>query len=189
MNNAIISVIGMAGSGKSTLSKSLAERFSFTHMVTGDAVRRMAEQDPEVKAALDKGEFAPREKMNRFMMQWLSDEADRNTIVLDGYPRYKEQFFDMVGMGIAMKLPVYLLYVTCDDSTARHRLLKRKRADDHEDAINKRIENFWKETYEVVSLAEICLQNKVKTLYMGTPEETLKQAIEYTHQRILNAAR
>ena len=50
-------LLGGPGSGKSTYSEAISKHFGIPHIYPGDILRKS--DDPEVKALISKGEFAP----------------------------------------------------------------------------------------------------------------------------------
>jgi adenylate kinase len=173
-------VIGMAGSGKSTMCRSIAENSGFTHVATGDIVRALAKQDPAVKAALDRGEFAPQRKMNMFFRDYLRGLSLTNGVfLLDGYPRYRDQLMDLYLISQKYDVNVGLIYVDCDVKVARERLLGRGRADDFDANIDKRAELFFAETYPLLSMFNIVFRKPQVTITQSTPSLMAYQAIKF----------
>ena len=62
-------ILGGPGSGKSTYSEYISEHFDIPHIYPGDMLRKST--DPEVKALLAKGEFAPLDVVVKLIKQRL----------------------------------------------------------------------------------------------------------------------
>src|SRR5882672_1142909 len=85
-----VSLIGLPGSGKTTLCRSLAEALGWPAFVIGDALRAQAKSDPMLQATLDRGELAP-EGVAVELMREAAKEAAGRGLVIDGFPRHKDQ--------------------------------------------------------------------------------------------------
>jgi adenylate kinase len=119
-----VCVTGIPGSGKTTLAAALAARFDVPLVSTGDIAR---EVDPESVA---RGEMADRVKIHYALQHRL---VGLPSFILDGAPRE-------IG-----ELPVIppnskVILLTTRRDIARDRLLRRGRADDLPDIIDRRID-------------------------------------------------
>jgi len=82
---------GAPGCGKGTQARILKEKTGIAHLSTGEMLRQFAQKDTplgrELKATLDKGEFAS-DAMIIEMVKNRIDEPDcKNGFILDGFPR------------------------------------------------------------------------------------------------------
>lgn len=82
---------GAPGCGKGTQARILKEHADICHLSTGEMLRAEAAKDTplgrDLKAALDRGEFATDEMIIE-MVSHRIDEADcKNGFILDGFPR------------------------------------------------------------------------------------------------------
>jgi len=82
---------GAPGCGKGTQARILKEKTGICHLSTGEMLREFAKQDTplgkDLKAALERGEFATDEMIIEMVKQRI-DEADcRHGFILDGFPR------------------------------------------------------------------------------------------------------
>ena len=82
---------GAPGCGKGTQARILKEKTGICHLSTGEMLREFSKQDTplgkDLKAALERGEFATDEMIIEMVKQRI-DEADcRHGFILDGFPR------------------------------------------------------------------------------------------------------
>ncbi len=82
--------MGPPGSGKGTQSKFLCDRFSVTHLSTGDMFREAISNKTEVgvraKSYMDKGELVPDQVVIDIIKEKLSTLNGKG-FILDGFPR------------------------------------------------------------------------------------------------------
>ena len=136
-------LLGGPGSGKSTYSEAISKHFGIPHIYPGDVLRKSA--DPEVKALLSKGEFAPLDVVVKIIKQEISKSPDG--YILDGFPRNMEQLKEMQKANIEVNRVIYL-----DESEAEvlRRLTARGRADDKPEIVKNRLKVYERETGPVV---------------------------------------
>ncbi len=162
----------MPGSGKSTLATALSDMFGVRLINAGNVARDQAKTDPEVAAALASGQFAPKEKMNAAMKLLITKAVlGGETIVLEGYPRYKEQLDDLLAVAGDR---VYFVRLDCNDGVATGRMLNRKRGDDKPDIIERRLLEFWIDTYPIFTRL-----TSVVSIPIGTQLDALNGAINH----------
>jgi adenylate kinase len=138
----MIVCMGVAGSGKSLQGRMLADRFGYPWLSTGEFLRMVVAGERrremlEGKLLSDQEMIAVTEKI--FGMIDTSAE-----FVLDGFPRtlaqsdwllaYLDQHDDMV--------PLTVLHMVASREVVKKRLMGRGRADDHEEAIAERFDEY-----------------------------------------------
>lgn len=124
---------GLPGSGKTTQAKKISEYLNFCYVGVGDVLRSYANENQEVKEALEKGEMVDDKLVAELVKQRFSVPDCAGGVVVDGYPRHIEQVevFD----------PKYdkIFYLKISEVMAKNRLLSRGRKDDIEEVVNHRI--------------------------------------------------
>ena len=136
----MIILFGPAGSGKSTQGRTLADLYGWRWLSVGQVLRDSGEFDDIMK----EGALVDDATVVRMMDKQIEfAEAEGMEIVLDGYPRDKEQteimlkagssFFDKVDGAVVLSVPVDELW---------QRIELRGRADDTREALKKRINIF-----------------------------------------------
>ena len=83
-------LMGLAGSGKSTQGRILAERLGGEWLSAGQVLRET--QDPAMREVMDRGELVDDELVIRLMETRMAQaEAAGKPVILDGYPRTVRQ--------------------------------------------------------------------------------------------------
>ena len=84
----MIILFGLAGSGKGTQGKALAELFGWRTLSVGQAIR----DSGGYTNIIDKGNLIPDEDVIKLMTKQIEKaEAEGFDVILDGYPRTKVQ--------------------------------------------------------------------------------------------------
>jgi adenylate kinase len=93
--------MGPPGSGKGTQSKFLCDKFSVSHLSTGDMFREAISNKTEVgmraKSYMDKGELVPDQVVIDLIKEKLSSLSG-NGFILDGFPRTVPQAIALDGL-------------------------------------------------------------------------------------------
>lgn len=137
-----ITILGKAGSGKSTVARAVAERLGWQYISTGEIARSL----PYYGEWQALGFMAP-EKQMRQAFEIAIEPHDM--IVLDGMPRkpeqvdYLDQLFD----------EVYYYVISIDDEEAKRRLIVRGREDDTPIAIGQRLKDYHRITAKALAKA------------------------------------
>jgi len=134
----MIILFGLAGSGKGTQGKALAELFGWRTFSVGQVIRDTG----KYTATIDKGNLIPDEDVIRLMTEQIERaEAEGFNVILDGYPRsaYQAEWLmahmaDRIDGAIILEVPKEELY---------ERLALRGRDDDKEkESIDRRFAIF-----------------------------------------------
>ena len=146
----MIILFGLAGSGKGTQGKALSEFFGWRWLSVGQAIR-----DTGAYAdTIDKGNLIPDEDVIKIMDKQIEKaEAEGFDVILDGYPRTKEQakymmehMADKIDGAIILDVPKEELY---------KRLEIRGRDDDkNKESIDRRFEIFEQNICSILPLLE-----------------------------------
>ena len=152
MKNLRLVILGRQGSGKGTQCLRLSELYRTIHISTGDMLRAAVETQTELgkkaKIIMDAGDLVPDEIINGI----VADRIEMNDVlesgfILDGYPRTSAQAEalegELLSSGLSLDLAINL-EVPVDEVTQR--MLDRSRADDTEEAIQRRLEIYENET-------------------------------------------
>ena len=82
---------GAPGCGKGTQARILKEKTHIAHLSTGEMLRQFAQKDTplgrELKAALDRGEFASDEMIIEMVKNRIAEPDCEHGFILDGFPR------------------------------------------------------------------------------------------------------
>lgn len=82
---------GAPGCGKGTQARILREKTGICHLSTGEMLREYAQKDTplgrDLKAALDRGEFATDEMIIEMVKNRIDAEDCKRGFILDGFPR------------------------------------------------------------------------------------------------------
>lgn len=144
-----IVMLGGPGSGKSTYTKFLMDRYGIPHIYPGGMLRKEVEKNTEIgkqiKDLITKGKFAPSEMVLKLIKDRIAQSPDG--YVLDGWPRYMKQVREMERENIGHDVAVFL---DVSKEEVMKRLLARGRVDDTEEVINDRIKLYKQETGPVV---------------------------------------
>ena len=170
-------IFGPQGSGKGTQAKKLAKKLGIEHVSTGELLRKHVREETElgkkVKIYLEKGILVPPELNIQVLQEGISG---KDGFILDGYPRNKEQAESLnnitdIDKALLLEVPddVSIKRISgrriCEKGHEYHveylppkkegicdidGLELKKRTDDEEDAIKKRLEIYHEETEPVV---------------------------------------
>jgi adenylate kinase len=150
------------GAGKTTQAKMLAEKLGVPCLVSGDLVRRMAENDKGImgdicRETLAAGHYVADSEMFVLWKARLKDTDTQNGWVIDGFPRnmtqaeFLEDKLDKHGKKVDL-----VIYLNVSEETSMGRLLKRGRklADgglhDSEELIRERLKRYKAEESSVL---------------------------------------
>lgn len=146
----MIILMGLAGSGKSTQGKRLAEELDGVWLSAGQVLRDT--NDPEVNAIQEQGGLVPDSLTIRLMTQAIAEAivAGRE-VILDGYPRTVEQAEWIVENAIERIQAVVIIEVPKTELVKR--LMKRGRSDDMSiEAIEERFRIVEQNIYSVCEI-------------------------------------
>ena len=148
--------LGPPGAGKGTQAQVLSELFSIPHISTGDILRAAVKEQTTLgqraQGYMDKGELVPDELILDLIRERLSQSDTSNGWILDGFPRNVSQaeFLDKLLEELSLSADV-VLNLEVPDETLIERLLARKRKDDNESTIRRRLEVYRQDTVPVIA--------------------------------------
>ncbi len=148
----MIVVLGIAGSGKSTQCNLLHTMGGYQWLPVGQMLRDNIKV-PELMQELEEGEILSDDVVIPMVERVIFEHGDNPELVLDGFPRTFRQSNWLLSKRAdgSMNLRTALL-LKVSEATAKERLLKRGRADDHEDAINERFEEYHQAVLPILQL-------------------------------------
>ncbi len=130
-----IILIGPQGSGKGTQARLIYEKFNFFYFESGAFLRKIAENNEELKRDLASGMLVPDKEMTSYLSAFLDQEGLYDDIVFDGFPRTVDQFKFWRNWleEKEVKLDLTLLLVISEEETVRR--LSARRLDSETGAI------------------------------------------------------
>jgi adenylate kinase len=152
-------LLGPQGAGKGTQAKRIAVEYDIPHIASGEILREEMQARTElgqrVKEVYDRGDLVSDDLMIELIKIRLAQPDTENGFILDGFPRTTpqaealDQMFNDIGRAFNV---VFALQIP--DELAFERLHKRAelegRADDTDDAIRRRLENYHRETEPLI---------------------------------------
>ena len=152
-------LLGPQGAGKGTQAKRISEEYEIPHVASGEILRSEMQAGTElgrrVKDVYDRGDLVSDDLMIELIKTRLAQADTENGFVLDGFPRTTvqaealDEMFNDIGRNFSV---VFALQIP--DDVAFERLHRRAeiegRADDTDDAIRRRLENYHRETEPLV---------------------------------------
>jgi adenylate kinase family enzyme len=142
-----IFMCGPPGSGKSTISKMLSDKYGLLNISSGSVVRNILKMNNDmsekIRLYVDKGELIPSELMIEIIIPVItSPTALYNGFILDGYPPSKEDLTNLEKYNI---YPDIVFYFNCSDETAiKRQCMRKERITDTEEIAKKRVDIFRK---------------------------------------------
>jgi adenylate kinase len=156
-------LFGPPGAGKGTQSEKLIKKYGFVHISTGDLFRWHTKHDTDlgkrVKEIMNSGALVPDEITIAMLQEEVSKNPNAGGFLFDGFPRTVPQaealdaFMKKNGSAIH-----HVIALEVTEAEVRARIAKRKlesnRADDEEDKLNKRIDEYFSKTIHVLPFYE-----------------------------------
>jgi adenylate kinase len=152
-------LLGPQGAGKGTQAKRIAAEYGIPHVASGEILRAEMAAETElgrrVKDVYDRGDLVSDDLMIELIRARLAQPDTDNGFILDGFPRTTAQaealdhMFGEIGRNFSV---VFALQIP--DAVAFERLRKRAvlegRADDTDEAIKRRLDNYHRETEPLI---------------------------------------
>jgi adenylate kinase len=137
--------MGIAGSGKGTQGKMLADKYGLHLISMGDVVRMYV--TGKQRERMLAGGLLEDEEIISIVDNVLSSIPDKQTVLMDGFPRtipQAEWLFEQVEKG-RFQLDM-ALHLKASSEAVKQRLLSRARIDDTEEAIEARFSDYDRST-------------------------------------------
>ncbi|XP_062891970.1 adenylate kinase isoenzyme 5-like isoform X2 [Mobula hypostoma] len=152
----IIFVIGGPGSGKGSQCMKIMEKYGFTHLSTGNLLRKEITNETErgkrIKKIMVEGGLVPLGVTLEILKDALLENLQETKgFMIDGYPRTLKQAetFDQ-----SFAPPSIVLLIDCSPEVMKQRLINRGqtggRFDDNEVTISKRVQTYFADSVPVV---------------------------------------
>lgn len=148
-------LLGAPGSGKGTQAERIVHRYSIPHISTGDLLRaEVAAGTPlgqKAKAIMEAGGLVSDDIMLGMIEERLGQDDVGNGFMLDGFPRTLPQAEALDEMLAKLGQPIdVVIFFDVDYGEIMQRLLARKRDDDTEETIRKRLEVYEAQTAPLI---------------------------------------
>jgi adenylate kinase len=152
-------LLGPQGAGKGTQASRISTEYGIPHIASGEILRAEMGADTDlgrsVKETIERGDLVPDDVMIELIRNRLEQPDTEAGFVLDGFPRTTVQaealdsMFNDIGRNLSVAFALQI-----PDEVAFERLRRRAevegRADDTDDAIQRRLDNFHRETEPLV---------------------------------------
>jgi adenylate kinase len=141
--------MGIAGSGKGTQGKILADEYGYHWISSGEILRMYI--TGERRQRMLAGELLDDEEIIRIWDKVLASISDKNECVLDGFPRTIPQAEWLLKEAKQGRFRVTeVLHLVASREAVTNRLLERGRQDDHAKAIEARFNEYEKSTMPII---------------------------------------
>jgi adenylate kinase len=152
-------LLGPQGAGKGTQAKRISSEYGIPHIASGEILRAEMDAGTEfgkrIKEVYDRGDLVSDDLMIELIRSRLEQPDAEAGFVLDGFPRttFQAEALDSILSDIARSFSV-VFALQIPDEVAFERLRKRAevegRADDTDEAIQRRLDNYHRETEPLV---------------------------------------
>jgi adenylate kinase len=152
-------LLGPQGAGKGTQAKRISAEYGIPHIASGEILRAEMDAGTElgnrVKDVYDRGDLVSDDLMIELIRNRLEQPDTEAGFVLDGFPRTTvqaealESMFNDIGRNFSVAFALQI-----PDEVAFDRLRRRAevegRADDTDEAIQRRLDNYHRETEPLI---------------------------------------
>jgi adenylate kinase len=152
-------LLGPQGAGKGTQAARISTEYGIPHIASGEILRAEMGADTElgrsVKETIELGDLVPDDVMIELIRNRLEQPDTESGFVLDGFPRTTVQaealdtMFNDIGRNFSVAFALQI-----PDEVAFDRLRRRAevegRADDTDEAIQRRLDNYHRETEPLI---------------------------------------
>jgi adenylate kinase len=156
-------LFGPPGAGKGTQSDKLIEKYGFVHISTGDVFRLHVKNKTELGIKVDEimnsGELVPDSITIAMLKGEMDKSPDAKGFLFDGFPRTVPQAeaLDQFHKDLGLPIPK-VVQLDVSEAEIRARIAKRKltsnRADDADEKLEKRINEYFTKTIHVLPYYE-----------------------------------
>ena len=141
----MILLMGIAGSGKGTQGKMLADKYGLHLISMGDVVRMYV--TGKQRERMLAGGLLDDKEIIAIVDKVLSSIPDKQTVLMDGFPRTIPQAEWLLGQVEKGSFQLDMaLHLKASNEAVKQRLLSRARIDDNEEAIEARFNEYDRST-------------------------------------------
>jgi adenylate kinase len=149
----VILLMGLAGTGKGTQGTLLADKHGMRLISMGDVVREYASESQRERMLA--GDLLADNEVIDMLDQFLASLDDEQEVILDGFPRSVPQAEWLLKQVEAGRFDVRLAFhLIASREALKQRLLARGRADDNDEVIAKRFDEYDKSTAPLLKWLE-----------------------------------
>jgi adenylate kinase len=148
-------LLGPQGAGKGTQAKRISAEYGIPHIASGEILRAEMDAGTElgkrVRETIERGDLVSDDLMIELIRNRLDQSDTEAGFVLDGFPRTTVQaealdsMFADIGRNFSVAFALQI-----PDEVAFDRLRRRARADDTDEAIQRRLDNYHRETEPLI---------------------------------------
>jgi len=148
-------LLGPQGAGKGTQAKRISAEYGIPHIASGEILRAEMDAGTElgkrVKETIERGDLVSDDLMIELIRNRLDQSDTEAGFVLDGFPRTTVQaealdsMFADIGRNFSVAFALQI-----PDEVAFDRSRRRARADDTDEAIQRRLDNYHRETEPLI---------------------------------------
>ena len=184
-------LLGPSGAGKSTQGKRLASLLGIPYISSGEMFRAVqSEGGPlarQIREFMDRGAYVPDQLTNEMVLRRLKQPDARRGFILDGYPRTANQAAALdESLAVDGRQVDRVLHVTAPLEVVTQRLAGRlsseHRKDDTPELIQRRLEEYLKQTRPVIDY--FANQGKLTEVDGTQPIPDVSQAVDAALDRL-----
>ena len=155
-----IALFGPPGAGKGTQAKRIVEKYNLVHLSTGDMIRKEIAEETELgkmaRDIINRGELLSDEFVVKLIANSMAACRNANGFLFDGFPRTVAQAEILDAMLEKEGMPLKgLICIHVPFEELKRRMLERAkiegRADDNEEVIEKRFQEYNDKTVHVAN--------------------------------------
>lgn len=172
----MILLMGIAGSGKGTQGKLLAEARGYKVISTGELLRAYGSEDQHRR--MHTGELISDDEVTALLDEALDSLEAPNKTILDGYPRSVAQSKWLLGQAAEGRFKIdFVLHLQASKEAVKARIKERARADDHDAAIEARFKEY--------EIATVPILDYYRTHNLEVIDIDAERSIEEIHDEII----
>lgn len=174
LSSPVIVFVGPPGCGKGTQSQILSEKMGYTHVSTGDILRKS--EDPETKELMKTGKLLPDELVGKELESFLKKRKSSKGFIFDGYPRnlaqkaILEKILDRNNLEITN-----IFYLNVPEKILKERIKERGKTSGRSDDKDPEVFNVRMKEYDDQTLPMIKSMKKYKTFLEIDGENELEE--------------